>query len=151
MQNPTSPQPKNPVAAEFMAALGEAETSGNLEHLVGLFDREAELVRLNHEHLSRGQAGAHIFWNTYLAQFGLIRSSFTHMTEGTNSVVLEWISEGTLSDQTPIRYRGVSVLEIEQDKIARFRTYYDSAAFVPLGSKVKEGGSAVEEKIPATG
>jgi len=130
----TEPMPHNPVARAFVDALRQAETSGDLASLVGQFAPEAELLRLNGEPY-RGVEGARAFWQEYLAHFGVIGSRFNHVTEGENATVLEWVSEGTLADGQPLRYRGVSVLEAEGDKIARFRTYYDSAVFTPFGTK----------------
>jgi ketosteroid isomerase-like protein len=51
--------------------------------------------------------------------------------------VLEWISKGALSTSEDIRYQGVSILEMDGERIHRFRTYYDSAAFLPQGAKQK--------------
>lgn len=60
-----------------------------------------------------------------------ITSRFMH----THTSVLEWVSKGTLSTSEEITYRGVSVLELSHGKVHRFRTYYDSAAFLPQGAK----------------
>lgn len=57
------------------------------------------------------------------------------MIEGDRAVVLEWISKGMLSTSQKIRYPSVSVLEIDNDQIHRFRIYDDSAAFLPQGAK----------------
>jgi hypothetical protein len=43
---------------------------------------------------------------------------------------LVWTSDGALKGGHPIRYRGTSILEVEGDKVRRFETIYDSAAFV---------------------
>ena len=52
------------------------------------------------------------------------------MIAGDGGAALEWESEGALPTGAPIRYRGVSLLEFAGDRVKRFRTYYDSAAFV---------------------
>ncbi|WP_347278181.1 nuclear transport factor 2 family protein [Leptolyngbya sp. FACHB-541] len=67
--------------------------------------------------------------------FDRIHSEFTHVVEGNDSSVLEWVSRGALSTSEEITYRGVSILEFNHGKVQRFRTYYDSAAFLPQGAK----------------
>lgn len=57
------------------------------------------------------------------------------MVESNGSAVLEWISEGTLTSGEPLKYQGVSIIETVDGKVQRFRTYYDSAAFLPQGAK----------------
>jgi ketosteroid isomerase-like protein len=49
---------------------------------------------------------------------------------------LEWTSQGTLPDGTDFSYDGVSVLEPRGETIDAFRTYYDTAAFLPKQSAV---------------
>lgn len=140
------PMPGSPVARSFIEALRKAESGGDVGPLVATFSEDAELLRLNGEPY-QGLDEARAFWEEYVAQFGVIRSTFTHVTEGTNTVVLEWVSEGTLADERPLRYLGVSVLEVEGEKIRRLRTYYDSAAFTPFGTKNAE----VRQEPPTAG
>jgi ketosteroid isomerase-like protein len=40
-----------------------------------------------------------------------------------------------LKSGTPIKYKGVSIVEFAGGKVKRFATYYDSAAFTSDGSK----------------
>ena len=44
-------------------------------------------------------------------------------------VALEWSSDATLTDGRPITYRGVTVIDLDGDKVGKLRTYYDSAQF----------------------
>src|SRR5262245_699205 len=108
---------------QFMGALQEAQGSGDVGALVALFADDAELSKLANDQPSR-------FWRDYLKSFYRVRSSFTHVFEGSGTASLEWVSEGALPGGRPIRYAGVSLLEIEGDRVRRFRAYYDSAAFV---------------------
>jgi hypothetical protein len=39
---------------------------------------------------------------------------------------LEWTTEGTASDGTPVKYDGVSILETEGGLIRRFSAYFDA-------------------------
>ena len=42
------------------------------------------------------------------------------------SVALEWTTEGTASDGTPVRYDGVIILETDSRVITRFCAYFDA-------------------------
>jgi ketosteroid isomerase-like protein len=120
----------NVMAERFMKTLQQIETTQEIEPLVELFAEDAELSNLATPEPLRGRSGAREFWRKYLSVFDRIHSKFTHVIEGDGGVVLEWVSEGSLKQGEPFRYRGVSVLELEQGEVQRFRTYYDSAAFV---------------------
>jgi ketosteroid isomerase-like protein len=116
------------MAQTFAESLQRTEESGDPEHLVRLFAEDAELHNL--AIAEEGIEGARRFWQTYLAQFDRIRSEFSHLIETDGEAALVWTSEGTLKGGHPIRYRGVSVIEFEGDRVHRFETVYDSAAFV---------------------
>lgn len=117
------------MAEKFMNTLQEIENAGDPQALVELFAENAELRRLSQETM-KGKEGAREFWTEYLNMFESISSSFNHVIESDDGVLLEWKSEGKLPNGHPIEYRGVSVLELEGDRVKNFRTYYDSAAFV---------------------
>jgi ketosteroid isomerase-like protein len=116
------------MAERFMRTLQQIEQTGDVEPLVVLFDQEAEVGNLVLREPRRGQEGVREFWSDYLKSFGKIRSEFNHSIERDGLVVLEWISKGSLPTGQPIEYRGVSILETSDDRVQRFRTYYDSAA-----------------------
>lgn len=117
----------------FIQALHQAEDSHDPAPLVPLFGDDAELANLaKTEH---GTAGAAKFWGDYLAAFARIKSEFHAVTVAGERSVLEWTSTGELPGGKPIVYRGVSVLEFAGGKVAKFRTYYDSAAFVTAGAE----------------
>lgn len=123
------------MAERFMQTLQQIETTGDVEPLVALFAEDAELSNLAMEKPLQGREHIRHFWQNYLSVFDHIRSRFTHVTEGNNTAVLEWISEGALTSDEPLSYRGVSVLETQDGQVYRFRTYYDSAVFLPQGAK----------------
>ena len=50
--------------------------------------------------------------------------------EADGFAVLEWTSDAELAAGKRVTYRGVSILEADGDRVARFRTYYDTAALV---------------------
>lgn len=116
-----------------MEALRAFEADGRPDPLVELFADDAELANL--ARAERGRDGARRFWEEYRRAFGTIRSEFAAVIVGDGAAALEWESSGTLPSGAPIRYRGASVLEVDGDRVRRFRTYYDSAAFVaPAGT-----------------
>lgn len=120
-------------AQRFAHALQEFERNGDVQAFVGaVFADGAELHRP--EHLGQtetGQQGAAAFWEQYRAQFDEIASSFSRVEEREGLGVLEWTSEGRLSTGRPIRYAGVSVLDLDADgRVTRFATWYDTAAFI---------------------
>lgn len=116
------------MADRFAKALQESEARRDPGPVAGLFAPDAELANLSHER--RGADGARTFWQEYLDAFGAIRSVFSAVKQFDGWAVLEWASEGTLPAGKPVKYRGVSVLEVDGDRVKKFRTYYDSAALV---------------------
>ncbi len=116
------------MAQTFADALQRTEETRDPEHLVALFADGAELHNLAFG--ESGLEGARRFWQTYLDQFDSIRSEFSHFIEQDGQAALVWTSTGALKGGHPITYRGVSVIEVEGDKVHRFETIYDSAAFV---------------------
>ncbi|NEQ23776.1 MAG: nuclear transport factor 2 family protein [Microcoleus sp. SIO2G3] len=123
------------LAEKFMHTLQAIESSKDVEPLVALFASDAEVSNLLMTEPLTGQEGARQFWQKYLSVFDQIHSEFTHVAEGGHSIALEWTSTGTLISGEPIKYRGVSLIERHMGQVQRFRTYYDSAAFLPEGSK----------------
>lgn len=123
------------IAERFMHTLQQIEETGDVEPLVTMFSEDAELSNLAMAEPLRGKEGARQFWQKYLSVFELIHSKFTNVTEGDNTAALEWVSQGALSSGESIHYRGVSVIETDGGRVRCFRTYYDSAAFLPPGAK----------------
>jgi ketosteroid isomerase-like protein len=129
----------------FIQSLRVAEQQLEADPVLGLFTPEAVLERMTHaKPLS---ASIENFWKEYLHNFSHVRSDFTKISENGNMAVLEWVSEGRLRDGQPIRYRGVSILECDGEMVRAFRTYYDSAAFLPLGKKLLDDVGVEESAI----
>ena len=116
------------MAQRFAEALQSTEGSRDPEPLVQLFAEDAQLHNL--AIADQGVEGARDFWQTYLDQFETIRSEFSHLIEQDGQAALVWTSSGALRGGRPITYRGVSVIEFDGDKVHRFETVYDSAAFL---------------------
>ena len=123
------------IAERFMHTLQQIEETGDVEPLVAMFTEDAELSNLAMTEPLQGHDGARRFWQKYLSVFERVRSRFTNVVEGDDTAVLEWISEGALPTGESVNYQGVSVLETDNGQVRRFRTYYDSAVFLPQGAK----------------
>jgi ketosteroid isomerase-like protein len=119
----------------FIEALSEAERSKEVGLLPAMFTADASMASIALRKPHEGVEGTRQFWTDYLAVFRDVRSEFIHTHVNGDLAVLEWRSRGTLADGAAIDYQGVSIVEFRGDKICRFRTYYDSAAFVPDGAK----------------
>lgn len=120
-------------AQAFMDALQTLEQNDDTETLAALFADDASLVRMTHK-TYEGHDDIRRFWNEYLEPFDDLATAFFNVTEDDDGAVLEWETKGSLKGGKPIRYRGVSSLSYEGDKVKAFRTYYDSAAFLSEGS-----------------
>ncbi|WP_232337809.1 nuclear transport factor 2 family protein [Deinococcus arboris] len=113
----------------FMAALQNAEASGQLDDLLALHAEEVTLRNLS-AHSWQGLDGARDFWQTYLDNFDQIHSEFSRSQEASGLGLMEWEATGQLKGGRDIAYRGVSLIDLQDGKVTAFRTYYDSAAFV---------------------
>ena len=120
-------------AQSFMDALKAYEAEGDVDALLGCFADDATLERLTHK-TYEGKDDTARFWREYLEPFEKIATEFFNVTEDDDGAVLEWASEGNLKGGKALRYKGVSSLSFEGDKVKSFRTYYDSAAFLSEGA-----------------
>lgn len=114
----------------FMRALQEMEQSGNVRGMVDLFSEGAELQRMTGDTHNGGRQGTEKFWQEYLATARKIRTRFTNVIEDGSTAVMEWVSRAEPETAEPFEYEGVSIIEVADGKVNRFRTYYDSARFV---------------------
>jgi ketosteroid isomerase-like protein len=130
-------------AQAFMRAVQEMERTRDVEVLVRLFADDADVGNPMLQKFERGRDGARSFWREYLGAFREIGSEFTDTRIAMHSAALEWKSNGALPDGAPLTYRGVSLVDFDDaGRVRRFRTYYDTAAFLPDGSKhVAERGA----------
>ena len=114
-------------ARTFASALQTFEKDGDAAAFAALFTDDAVTQRLDARGERRGEVEQ--FWQKYRAQFDSISTTFYDVVEGSDRVALEWTSEATLTDGRPITYRGVTVVNLDGDKVSKLRTYYDSAQF----------------------
>lgn len=114
----------------FTEALHRLDAGGDPQALVELAGNDIELIKLDQHHEARGRDGAQRFWEDYRNVFDDIETTFTHTVVGEGSAALEWTSQGTLRGGKPFTYRGVTVIEGDEERLSGVRTYYDSAAFL---------------------
>ena len=125
-------------AKKFMDALHTLEKTGDAAEIVAQFADDATLLSIVQGRTHEGVDGAEAFWAEYLKPFDTIHSEFTHHAAEGNLAVLEWRGTGKLKAGRDVGYEGVSLLEMTDDgKVKRFRTYYDSAAFVTVEPEKK--------------
>ena len=72
--------------------------------------------------------GAHFL--EHMVFKGTKTRSAARIAEAGDEGVLEWRSTGRLSAGRDIDYQGVSLLTFDGDRVSRFATYYDTAAFI---------------------
>lgn len=123
------------MAERFMRTLQEMEQSKDTRAMVDLFSESADLHRLTGDENAKGREGAQKFWQEYLSAFQKVTSRFTNVIETDNTAVMEWIAKAEPETAEPFEYEGVSIIQVENGKVSRFRTYYDSARFVQTTAK----------------
>ena len=123
-------------ARTFATALQTFEKDGDAAALAALFADDAVTQRFD----ARGERVGEVeqFWQEYRAQFQSISTTFYDVVEGGDRFALEWTSEGVLADSRPIQYRGVTVIDLDGDKITKLSTYYDSAQFAAIPAATNE-------------
>jgi rubrerythrin/limonene-1,2-epoxide hydrolase len=128
----TATGPRTPRRAgtrRFIEALRALEETNDVERMVSVFDDAAEISNPMEASPLHGHDGARRFWRTYRDSFDEIHSDFSRIVESDDAAMLEWTSKGVLRGDRPIDYAGVSVLELRDDKVRRFRTYFDARPF----------------------
>ncbi len=113
----------------FIDALGRLEAARDLETITSLFAEGSETGNVVSPEKFAGREGAREFWGAkYRDTFGEVRSTFRGVFATEDRAALEWTTEGTASDGTPVRYDGVSILEMDGEKITRFCAYFDAGS-----------------------
>ena len=117
------------LAKRFIEALGRLEAERDLETISALFSDESEIGNVISPEKFRGREGAREFWGAkYRDTFGEVRSTFRNVFASGDRAALEWTTEGTTGDGTPIKYDGVSILETDGEHVTRFCAYFDAGA-----------------------
>lgn len=108
------------ITDEFIGALTELESARDVERMLELFADDCEVGNIESPTLFRGIEGARRFWIDYRAGFKDVCSVFEKELYSENKARLEWITEGKTKNGNKIKYKAVSVLETEDEKITRF-------------------------------
>ena len=116
---------------KFMDALQTAEKTRDPGALVALFADDGSVDSIASHELLVGREKIAVFWQAYVQLFRSVSTTFTTVTTTDTISVLEWKSKGELAGGESIAYRGVSLVQFAGGRVRSFRTYYDSAAFVP--------------------
>jgi hypothetical protein len=113
------------VADNFVAALWELEENEDVGPLVEIHTEDCEVGNVSVPGTFSGHEGLREFWTSYRSTFGKMKSEFRNVIATEEGAALEWTTTGT-SNGDSVSYDGVSVLEIEGDKVRRFMAYFDT-------------------------
>lgn len=114
------------MADRFVAGLHALEDNRDVEALAALYTDQAEVGNVVAPEKFKGQDGAREFWTKYRATFGEVHSEFRNIFATEDRAALEWHTTGTSTNGDKIEYEGVTLLEIEGDKVTRSRAYFDA-------------------------
>lgn len=115
------------VADNFIRALGKLEEDQDPGPMVSAYTEDCEVGNVAVPKMFEGQEGAREFWTDYRKTFGEMKSTFRNVFASEGRAALEWTTEGTSNGDT-VTYEGVSILEIDGDKVSRFYAYFDLRA-----------------------
>jgi ketosteroid isomerase-like protein len=118
------------VADGFVGALRELEENRDVEALVEIHTEDCEVGNVSVPQTFKGHDGLREFWTRYRKTFGEMKSTFRNVFATEEGAALEWTTEGTSNGDT-VSYDGVSILEIEGDKVSRFMAYFDTRDLTP--------------------
>jgi hypothetical protein len=113
------------VANNFIEALWRLEEDEDVEPLVEIHTEDCEVGNVSVPGTFSGHEGLREFWTSYRGTFGEMRSEFRNVFATEEGAALEWTTTGT-SNGDSVSYDGVSVLEIEGDRVRRFMAYFDT-------------------------
>ncbi len=111
-------------AKKFVEALWKLELERDLETIVSLFAEDCEIGNVVTENKDK-KISPREFWQNYRDNFGEVKSTFRNEIFTENRAALEWNTKGTSTEGKDFEYDGVSILEVETDKITRFHAYFD--------------------------
>lgn len=107
-------------ARAFIDALHKLEEERDLDTISSLFAEDSEVGNV----VTEGK-NAREFWQHYRDNFGEVHSEFRNEIITDGRAALEWTTAGTSSQGVEFEYEGVSILEIEGERITRFHAYFD--------------------------
>ena len=113
------------VADRFVEALHKLEEDRDVEALVEIHTDDCDVGNVAVPKTFSGHDGLREFWTGYRDTFGEMRSEFRNVfADAAGHAALEWTTSGD-ANGNDVSYDGVSLLEIEDGKVSRFRAYFD--------------------------
>ena len=112
------------VAENFKEALWKVEEDQDFEPMLDILSEDCEVGNVAVPKTFHGRDEAQEFWTQYRKTFDEMKSTFRNIFADDGRAALEWTTEGTEEGDT-VSYEGVSILEIEGDKVKRFMAYFD--------------------------
>ncbi len=113
------------VADKFVEALWKLELDRNVEALVEIHTDDCDVGNVAVPRTFSGHEGLREFWTSYRNTFGDMKSEFRNVfADEAGHAALEWNTTAQANDNE-ISYDGVSLLEIQNGKVTRFRAYFD--------------------------
>lgn len=113
------------VADKFIEALWRLEEDRDVEALVEVHTEDCDVGNVAVPKNFSGHEGLREFWRSYRKTFGEMKSEFRNVfADDGGHAALEWTTTGDAGGGS-VSYEGVSILEIEGDKVSRFYAYFD--------------------------
>ena len=113
------------VADKFVEALRRLEEDRDIEALVKVHTEDCDVGNVAVPRTFLGHEGLRKFWTSYRDTFGEIKSEFRNVfADDAGHAALEWNTSGDANGKD-VSYDGVSLLEIEDGRVSRFRAYFD--------------------------
>jgi ketosteroid isomerase-like protein len=115
------------ITRRFIQALEALERDWEIDELVALFSDECEVGNVVSPNAFVGRQGARDYWSVYRRWFAEIESTIHRVIYSERHSAIEWSSRGTSAKGRLISYEGVTILEFEDDRISRYRAYFNPA------------------------
>ena len=113
------------VADKFVEALWKLEEGRDVEALVEIHTDDCDVGNVAVPRTFSGHDGLREFWTSYRDTFGDMKSEFRNVfADEAGHAALEW-NTSAQANGNEVSYDGVSILEIEDGKVTRFRAYFD--------------------------
>ena len=113
------------VADRFVEALRRLEEDRDVEALVEIHTDDCDVGNVAVPKTFSGHGGLREFWTSYRDTFGEMKSEFRNViADDAGHAALEWNTSGD-ANGNEVSYDGVSILEVVDGKVSRFRAYFD--------------------------
>jgi steroid delta-isomerase-like uncharacterized protein len=113
------------VANKFVEALWKLEQDRDVEALVEIHADDCDVGNVAVPRTFSGHDGLREFWTSYRDTFGDMKSEFRNVfADDAGHAALEW-NTSAQANGNEVSYDGVSLLEIQNGKVTRFRAYFD--------------------------